>query len=134
MARRVQTDEEQIQGLAARVASWWDRAKITVMGLSILVAVLSTTWVLGGSQQQIKEQIQRLSDSIIELKAAFAGLTVEQKQAGSSIAGHDTRIGRLEEWRDTTRPDILLLKRRVMALERRALGLPPVEYMPEDDR
>lgn len=123
-----QSDSEKAKTLAALVAQWWERAKVTVMGVSILVAVLSTTWVLSGSQSQIAAQITDVGEAVVELKAAFAGLDSAHETTTAITSGHDTRIGRLEEWRDTIRPDLLLVKQRLMTLER--AGRPALETPP----
>jgi outer membrane murein-binding lipoprotein Lpp len=118
------TDEEKLRGIGARAAAWWDKAKITVMGLMILGSVLSTTWVLSGTQSEIAGQINQVAESVKELKTSVSGLATKHEDSTKVNAAQDTRLGSLEEWRENLKPDVLLIKQRLMVLEQNTFGRP----------
>lgn len=124
------TDDEKIRTLGARAAALWERIRITVMGLAILASVISSTWVLSGTQSEIQGQIGKLGESVSEVKTAVRSLK-DKHEAGQVVqASHDTRLGRIEEWRDMTRSVIQSIERRLEALYLRS----PAFSVPEDRR
>ncbi len=126
----MQTDEEKMRGFGARAAAWWDKAKLTVMGLSILVAVLSTTWQLSDTQSNIASQIKAVAESVAEVKASVSGLTMKHEDSTKVNAVQDAQIEALKEWRDNLKPDVLLIKQRLMALEQATFGRPYMKERP----
>lgn len=102
------TDDEKVRGIAPRAAAWWDRAKVTVMGLSIIGAVIGTTFALGATQAEITAQIAALSEKVIETRDTVRAITGRLDEHGESIARMSERLGRLETQREEQARNIQL--------------------------
>jgi len=86
------TEEEKRRTVIERVIQLWDRSKITIMGVSTLVAILTTTWALSGSQAEIKAQITSVAATVDRLEISHATLGGKQEVTTAVVAKHDTRL------------------------------------------
>lgn len=119
------TDEEKLRTFGERIVSFWDRTKITIMGLSILAAVLSTTWLLSGQQSEIQSEIKSVATTVGELKTAFKDLSAKHEVTTGTVATHDSRLVAVEVWQRGTSDDFQSAKDRLGFIERLLMGAQP---------
>lgn len=101
-------DEERIKAVAGKAMTWWDRARVTVLGLGILGAVVSTAFVVGSAQSEIMGQLASLSEKVTEVRDTVRVMTGRLDEHGQAIAAVNERLGKLEVAREEQSRNIAL--------------------------
>lgn len=114
---RNETDEEKLRTLWDRAVVAWDRIKITVMGLAILVTILTSTWTLSGTMENLQIQQKAMAETVKlvkeELTDTVTKLTARADAYGVVQSLHAERLASLEShrvWAEFIIQNLLLSK------------------------
>lgn len=89
-------DIAEVKEKVGKLSVWWERARVTVLGLSIVIAVLSATYVLGSTQSTILEKLASVVESINDVKSDVGKLADDQKGFTANLSDISERTGKLE--------------------------------------
>lgn len=89
-------DIAEVKDKVGKVSVWWERARVTILGLSIVIAVLSATYVLGSTQSTILEKLASVVESINDVRSDVKKLADDQKEFTASLSNITERTGKLE--------------------------------------
>ena len=120
-------DEVQMTKLGA----WWERARVLVVGASVITSIILGVWTLG-------TQLRGIEDSVLSLRQTMTSLVEDGKAAHNAVASLSERVGKLEVAREVQSEAIRLfwakdwadLKSRVERVELRAFGQPEMRPAP----
>lgn len=101
--------------IKSRLSEWWRKAQVTVVGLSILVSVITGTWVTASKLTSTDEKVTRI-------EMVVQDLVNERKTTQSLVASLTERTGKLEGIEHVRAADWPDLKDRIKVLERYVLG------------
>lgn len=87
------TEEERLVEAAKKAGAWWERARVTVLGISILVTLLTTSFFAGGTLTSISERVDSTS-------VAVSAILVKVSNHDTSIAEVSERLAKLETAKD----------------------------------
>jgi hypothetical protein len=124
-------DESKVRTLATRTSAWWERARVSVLGLSILITVITTAYLAGQSLTEVSTKIDQTAHTVVEIREGLKG-------QGMSLANVSDRLSRLETSRDQQAENIRMfwardwadLKHRVERIEQLILGTPTIKERP----
>lgn len=100
-------DTAEVKAKASKLATFWERAKVTVIGVSILLTVLTAAYFQGDNQGTIINELSSVKVSLTELKASASEMKSEQKETNTAVtklAGElsavSERTGKLEVFKE----------------------------------
>lgn len=115
--------EQDAQQLS-KAGTWWERARVTVLGISILITIITTAYFAGSVQAEIVGKLDSTARIVAEIRDT-------SKIQGETIHQIAERLSRLETAKESQDNNIRMfwafeadLKGRVERIEQLILGKP----------
>lgn len=90
-------DVTEVKEKVGKLAMLWERAKVTVIGVSILLTVLTAAYFQGDNQGTIINELSSVKTSLAELKASFSEMKNEQKETNATVTKLADELGSVSE-------------------------------------
>lgn len=85
---------------AVRAATKWDRAKVLVMGITIIGTVLGSTYSIGQAVSEMRSEVSQAVKMLTEIKEKQAESDKKHDNTGAILTSFLARLARLEKFEE----------------------------------
>lgn len=93
-------DEKRDEAVVKEAVGWWEKWRVILLGASLLVSIVTGTWVLSGQNTTIIDGVRALTESQRHLAASQDKLATKVDELVEKSGGHEARLGKLEALND----------------------------------